>query len=257
MLLLIRTGRSVLQPTPLIQTITNQLMSSLNPNPEEKMQQREANSGTQKVGADHDIEGTVNYFESVGSKNKLSPIIQRNRAYSEPRGPHRDALPRSPSPANPSPRLNRLITDYRATSSAPVLIRTKALPSRSSPTSPKKTTKYGTPPPSRPAPPPPARCIDKEKDRIKIPDLLNLRIHPFQSHGHFSREQRKKSCLHYLQGHFQLLLLENTGFLQMCLTIILLVIRGKIQRREVKKPSKILVCTNQSFIEILTMSQGN
>ena len=164
MLLLIRTGRSVLQPTPLIQTITNQLMRSLNPNPEEKMQQREANSGTQKVGADHDIEGTVNYFESVGSKNKLSPIIQRNRAHSEPRSPHRDALPRSPPPANPSPRLNPLITDYRATSSAPVLIRTKALPSRSSPTSPKKTTKYGMPPPSRPAPPPPARGIDKGKD---------------------------------------------------------------------------------------------
>ena len=161
MLLPIHTGRSVLQPTPLIQAITNQLMSRLNS--EEKMQQSEANSGTQTVDSVHHIEGTVNFFESVGSKNKPSPIVQRNRAHSEPR----NAPPRPPPPANPSPRLNRLITDYRATSSAPVHVidsRSKVVPS---PTSPKKTTKYGTPPPSRPAPPTPARCIGKEKERGK------------------------------------------------------------------------------------------
>lgn len=135
------------------------------------MQQREANNSTQKVDSDHDIKSAVNFSESVGSKNKLSPIVQRHRAHSEPRS-HRDAPPRPPPPANPSPRLNRLITDYRASSSAPVHVidsRSKALPSRSSPTSPKKTTKYGTPPPSRPAPSraPPARSMDKEKKRGK------------------------------------------------------------------------------------------
>ena len=136
-------------------------MSSLNQNSEE-----EANGGTQKVDAD--MKSVVNFF---GSKSKHSPIVQRDRAHSGPKSSN--APPRPPPPAHPptpNPRLNRLITDYHTTSSGVHVInsrsKSKTPPSRCTATSAVKTTKYGTPPPTRPAPPPP-KGVEKEKERTK------------------------------------------------------------------------------------------
>ena len=157
----IHTGRSILQPTPLVQALTNQLMSSLNSEEE----QQEASSGTQKM--DTGVKGVVN---CLGSRSKHSPIIQRGRAHSEPKSsctaPPRPTPPVRPPP--PNPLLSQLISDNRATNN-----RVHVIDSRSNSKSPSprhsaragtvKATKYGTPPPTRPAPPPPKR-IEKEKE---------------------------------------------------------------------------------------------
>ena len=136
-------------------------MSSLNRNSEE-----ETNSGTQKVDAD--MKSVVNF---LGSKTKHSPVVQRDRAHSEPKSS--DAPPRPPPPSHPpppNPRLSRLVTDYNATNSGVHVIdsrsKSRTPPSRRTATSAVKTTKYGTPPPTRPAPPPP-KGVEKQKERGK------------------------------------------------------------------------------------------
>ena len=91
--------------------------------------------------------------------SKTCPVIRRQRALSEPRArPSKPARPpRPPYPPSPSPFLSQLINESRRSQHRTLVIdsRTKTLPTRHS--YPGKTTKYGTPPPRRPAPPPPQK----------------------------------------------------------------------------------------------------
>ena len=159
------TGRSILQPTPLVQALTNQLVSSLNRNAGEKQQEA-------KTGHVDNVKHVVNL---VGSKSKStrSPIVQRGRAHSKPKSSDAPLRPPPPThPPPPNPRLSRLINQYQATSSGVHVIdsrsKSKTLPSRRSTVSAAKTTKHGTLPPTRPAPPPP-KATGKGKEQGKDP----------------------------------------------------------------------------------------
>ena len=145
-------------------------MSSLNQNFDETLKQQDTNSGPQKR-MDTDVNQSA--VNSLGPKSKHSPIVRRDRAHSEPKSSASAAPQRPPPPAHPpppNPRLNRLITDYHAANSGVHVIdsrsKSKTLPPRRTVTSSAKTTKYGTPPPTRPAPPPP-KGIEKEKEKRK------------------------------------------------------------------------------------------
>ena len=144
-------------------------MSSLSQNGTGDKQQ-EAKTG--RTQSEDDAKHVVNL---VGSKSKStrSPIVQRDRAHSEPRSrnaPPRPPLPSYPPPPNPRLALSRLITQHQATSSGVHVIdsrsKSKTLPLRGSTMSAAKTTIHGTPPPTRPAPPPP-KGAEKGKEKGK------------------------------------------------------------------------------------------
>ena len=100
------------------------------------------------------------------SKNSPAAVIQRQRTLSDPRNrvmPVRPPPPSFPPPTNP--RLSGLIGEYRIPSGVHVIdSRSKTPPTRRLVSL--KTTKYGTPPPSRPAPPPPNK---KSSPQHQIP----------------------------------------------------------------------------------------
>ena len=107
--------------------------------------------------------------------SKISPVIQRQRAVSDPK--NRPSRPPRPSyPPSPSLVLSQLISNSRASQHSIHVIdsRTKTLSKRHSDLG--KTTKYGTPPPRRPAPLPPQKKTTPTEQAAPVPKPRNTPV---------------------------------------------------------------------------------
>lgn len=112
------------------------------------------------------------------SKNNPSAVVQRQRAVSDPRNRLTSARPPPPShppPCGPDPSLSGSMSECRVPNSLHMTdSRSKTLPTGHP--VPRMTTKYGTPLPTRPAPPPPHKKASPKHQITPTPKSRNSSI---------------------------------------------------------------------------------